>query len=86
VSCLVGPVGIETDRCLLVGALLAAGYQVDAVNPQVVSHYRGRHGSSRTKSDRGDAKVLADLVRTDHRGAGGAGLPRPREPVGQALS
>jgi transposase len=62
-------VAIETDRGLLVGALLAAGYQVYAVNPQVVSHYRGRHGASRAKSDRGDAKVLADLVRTlDHRG------------------
>jgi transposase len=39
------------------------------VNPQVVSHYRGRHGSSRAKSDRGDARVLADLVRTDRHGA-----------------
>jgi len=58
-------VGIETDRGLLVGTLLAAGYHVYAVNPQVVSRYRGRHGSSRAKSDRGDAKVLADLVRTD---------------------
>jgi transposase len=58
-------VGIETDRGLLVGALLAAGYQVYAVNPWVVSRYRGRHGSSRAKSDRTDAKVLADLVRTD---------------------
>jgi transposase len=58
-------VGIETDRGLLVGALLAAGYQIYAVNPQVVGRYRGRHGSSRAKSDRGDAKVLADLVRTD---------------------
>jgi transposase len=58
-------VGIETDRGLLVGALLAAGYQVYAVNPQVVSRYRGRHGTSRAKSDRSDAKVLADLVRTD---------------------
>jgi transposase len=58
-------VGIETDRGLLVGALLEAGYQVYAVNPQVVSRYRGRHGSSGAKSDRGDAKLLADLVRTD---------------------
>jgi transposase len=58
-------VGIETDRGLLVGALLAAGYQVYAVNPHTVSRYRGRHGSSRAKSGRGDAKVLADLVRTD---------------------
>jgi transposase len=38
---------------------------VYAVNPQVVSHYRSRHTSSRAKSDRGDAKVLAELVRTD---------------------
>jgi transposase len=58
-------VGIETDRGLLVGALLAAGYQVYAVNPHAVSRYRGRHGTARAKSDRGDAKVLADLVRTD---------------------
>ena len=36
-----------------------------AVNPQVVGRYRGRHRVSRAKSDRGDAKVLADLVRTD---------------------
>ena len=57
--------GIETDRGLLVGALVAAGYQVYAVNPQVVSRYRGRHAALGAKSDRGDAKVLADLVRTD---------------------
>jgi hypothetical protein len=50
-------VGIETDRGLLVGALLAAGDLVYSVNPQVVSRYRGRHGSQ-AKSDRGDAKVL----------------------------
>ena len=58
-------VGIETDRGLLVGALVAVGYQVYGVNPHTVSRYRGRHGNSRAKSDRGDAKVLADLVRTD---------------------
>jgi hypothetical protein len=55
----------RTDRGLLVGARVAAGYQVYAVNPQVVSRYRGRHQVSRAKSDRGDAKVLADPVRTD---------------------
>jgi hypothetical protein len=46
-------VGIETDRGLLVGALLAAGYQVYAVNPRVVGRYRGRHRAARAKSDRG---------------------------------
>jgi transposase len=58
-------IGIETDRGLFVNALVAAGYQVFAINPMSASRYRDRHGSSGAKSDRGDAKVLADLVRTD---------------------
>jgi transposase len=58
-------IGIETDRGLLVGALVAAGYQVYAINPMSVDRYRDRHTTSGGKSDRGDAKVLADLVRTD---------------------
>jgi hypothetical protein len=58
-------VGIEVDRGLVVTALLAAGYQVYAVHPLASSCYRDRHAISGAKSDRGDAKVLADLVRTD---------------------
>ena len=58
-------VGIETDRGLWVGALVGAGYQVYAINPKAVSRYRDRHSLGGAKSDRGDAKVLADLVRTD---------------------
>ena len=58
-------IGIETDRGLLVGALVAAGYQVYAVNPLAVSRYRDRVGVWGAKSVPGDAKVLADLVRTD---------------------
>jgi len=58
-------IGIETDRGLLVHAIKAAGYQVFAVNPMSVDRYRDRHTTSGAKSDRGDAKVLADLVRTD---------------------
>jgi hypothetical protein len=58
-------VGIEIDRGLLVGALAAAGYQLYAINPLAVSRYRDRHALSGAKSDPGDAKVLADLVRTD---------------------
>jgi hypothetical protein len=58
-------VGIEIDRGLVVTALLAAGCQVFAVNPLASSRYRERHAVSGAKSDRGDAKVLADLVRTD---------------------
>jgi transposase len=58
-------VGIELDRGLLVGALVAAGYVVHAINPLSVDRYRDRHRTSGAKSDPGDAKVLADLVRTD---------------------
>lgn len=45
--------------------LLASGYLVYAINPLAASRYRERHTTSRAKSDRGDAKMLADLVRTD---------------------
>ena len=58
-------IGIETDRGLWVEALAAAGYEVVAVNPVAVARYRDRHHVSGAKSDAGDAKLLADLVRTD---------------------
>jgi transposase len=58
-------IGIETDRGLWVGALTGTGYQVYAVNPLAVARYRDRHHVSGAKSDASDAKLLADLVRTD---------------------
>lgn len=74
-------VGIEIDWGLLVGALVAAGYRVYAVNPMAASRYRDRHTTSGAKSDPGDARMLADLVRTDrhnHRDGGGTrSSPRP---------
>jgi Transposase len=48
-----------------VAALVAAGYVVYAVNPLQASRYRERHGVSGAKSDRGDAHMLTDMVRTD---------------------
>ena len=44
-------IGIETDRGLWVDALIAAGYQVFAVNPLAVARYRDRHHVSGAKSD-----------------------------------
>jgi transposase len=58
-------IGIETDRGLWVTALVAASYQVYAINPLAASRYRDRHNVAGAKSDPGDAKMLADLVRTD---------------------
>lgn len=76
-------VGIETDRGLLVHLLVSTGYQVYAVNPLSVSRYRQRHTLSGAKSDPADAKLLADLVRTDrqnHRTVAGD------SPQGQAVT
>ena len=67
-------VGIETDRGPWVGALLAAGYRVYAINPRSAARYRDRHHVGGAKSDAGDARLLADLVRTDrhnHRAVAG---------------
>jgi hypothetical protein len=58
-------VATETDRGLFVGALVAAGYRVLAVNPMSVARYRERHVTSGAKSDAADAWVLAELARVD---------------------
>ena len=67
-------VGIETDRGPWPQALIAAGYTVYPINPRQVARYRERHGTGGGKSDRGDAHVLAEIVRLDrvhHRPAAG---------------
>ena len=38
-----------------------------AVNPMQVARYRERHSVAGAKSDRGDAHVLAEMVRLDRR-------------------
>ena len=58
-------IATETERGLFVGALVASGYRVLAVNPMSTSRYRERHSTSGAKSDPGDAFVLAELARTD---------------------
>jgi hypothetical protein len=58
-------IGTESTNGLVIQALVAAGYMVHEINPLASSRYRGRHQLSGAKSDRGDAKMLADVVRTD---------------------
>jgi transposase len=57
--------GIETERGPWVAALVAAGYEVFAVNPMSVARYRERHSTSGAKSDAADAHLLAEIVRLD---------------------
>jgi transposase len=58
-------VAIETGRGLLVSAVRAAGHRVYEINPKASNRYRDRYAVSGSKSDTGDALVLAHLLRTD---------------------
>ncbi len=59
------PIGIETDKNLLVVALACVGFSVYPINPRAVARYRERFGQAGGKSDAADAAILADILRTD---------------------
>lgn len=59
------PIAIETDKNLLVVALVEAGFTVYPIYPRAVARYRERHGQAGGKSDPGDAAVLANILSTD---------------------
>jgi transposase len=59
-------VGIETAHSLVIDFLWARAYsQVYVIPPSVVNSTRGRYRHSGARTDRSDAFVLADLLRTD---------------------
>jgi hypothetical protein len=58
-------IAIETDKGLFVAALTAAGFTLFPINPRAAARYRERHGQAGGKSDRGDAVMLANILRTD---------------------
>lgn len=58
-------IAIETDKGLFVAALVAAGFTLFSINPRAAARYRERHGQAGGKSDRGDAVMLANNLRTD---------------------
>ena len=59
-------VGMETAHNVLIDYLWGQGYsQVYVVPPTVVKSSRGRYGNSGAKSDKMDARLLADILRTD---------------------
>ncbi|MDG4803613.1 IS110 family transposase [Micromonospora sp. WMMD980] len=59
------PIGIETGRGLMVAGLLKAGQPVVVLNPTQVANYRSRLAAQKKKSDRGDARLLAHVLRVD---------------------
>ncbi|MFI5775356.1 IS110 family transposase [Streptomyces sp. NPDC051658] len=77
------PVAIETPRGLLVACLRATGRQIYAINPLAAARYRDRGSVSRAKSDAADARVLANILRTDRH----AHRPLPADSeAGQAVA
>lgn len=58
-------IAIERPSGLLVDALVAAGHAVVPIHPNVVAAARPRYRAALSKSDPGDAHLLADLLRTD---------------------
>lgn len=58
-------VGIESDHGLMVNSLVAGGYRVFPVNPLMAARAREGQSLAKAKSDRGDARLLANLVRTN---------------------
>lgn len=58
-------IAIERPSGLVVDTLIDAGQIVVPIHPNVVKASRPRYGSAGAKSDRGDAYLLADLLRTD---------------------
>lgn len=59
------PVAVERSDGPVVEALRAGGFPVVVIPPHVVKAARPRFSAARAKSDPGDARLLADLVRTD---------------------
>jgi transposase len=59
------PVAIERPSGLIVDVLVEAGHPVVPIHPNVVKAARPRYRASGAKDDRGDAYLLADLLRTD---------------------
>jgi len=57
-------VAIEASHGLLVNALVASGYRVYDINPLTAARARQGESPAGSKSDAGDAHLLANLVRT----------------------
>lgn len=58
-------VGLETAHNILIDFLWSKGYSVYVVAPSIVNSSRGRFGNSGAHTDKTDARLIADLLRTD---------------------
>lgn len=59
------PLSIERPSGLLVDTLVEAGFPIVPIHPNALQATRPRYAAARSKSDPGDAYLLADILRTD---------------------
>jgi transposase len=59
------PVAIESSTSLLVEGLRAARQPVHVIHPSMAARYRARLSPAKAKSDKGDAAMLANILRID---------------------
>ena len=59
------PVSVERPSGLLIDSLVEAGHPVVPIHPNALKACRPRYRAAGGKSDRGDAYILADVLRTD---------------------
>ena len=59
-------IGLENPRSRLVDFMAGRGYTVMLTNSSAISSYRNSRKPSKAKSDRDDAKLIADYVREHH--------------------
>lgn len=59
------PIAIERPDGLIVDELISAGHPVFPIHPNALNACRPRYTAASSKSDRGDAYILADVMRTD---------------------
>ena len=58
-------IAIEAGAALLIDMLLERGQTLYVLNPKAVDRYRDRFSAAGSKDDKKDARVLADILRTD---------------------
>jgi transposase len=68
-------IGLENPRSVLVDFLIHRGYHVMLTQPNAISNYRKSRKPSGTKSDQGDAQLIADYVREHHKSLRSINIP-----------
>jgi len=58
-------IGLETAHNILIDFLWSQQFPVYVIAPSIVNSSRGRYGSSGAYNDQTDARLIADLLRTD---------------------